>query len=276
MSFARSDKPPYKNFPAAATRAGRQHWRRARSLRYGEGKAALALMRNGEVLRREFVRGRERWSLSGGFKLAPFVVRHLLSNPEIVAADDSLLVGMSQTFTLARLARGLRVPPRTPQDKRKANEMDMSKFVKRILTVADVKASGPRILHIAKVEEGRYDKPVLVFDNGERLTLSETNNLILQGAYGPDSDHWTGKKVELAVGELTYNKKPVEAIIVKPISPGLTEVERVAATTKLADAERDEHSIERDSSPAGNGRAVAAGSRNSDMDDDIPFAPEWR
>jgi hypothetical protein len=80
----------------------RGHWRRTKSLRFGEGRAALALMKNGEVLRREFIRGHERWSLSGGLKLSPFVVRRLLSNPLVTAVGDGLLAGATQNFVHAQ------------------------------------------------------------------------------------------------------------------------------------------------------------------------------
>jgi hypothetical protein len=100
MSFARSDKPPYKNFRSPSTRAKYRHWRKTKTLRYGEGATALALMRSGAVLRCEHVGGRTRWSC-GGFKVAPFVVRHLLKNPNVVALADGLLGETPQTFVHA-------------------------------------------------------------------------------------------------------------------------------------------------------------------------------
>jgi hypothetical protein len=83
-----------------------QRPRRKKDLRFGEGRRALAAMESGELLRREFIGGRTRWSLSGGTKISPFVARRLLLNPEIVALKDGLLSGSSQAFVyLARADR---------------------------------------------------------------------------------------------------------------------------------------------------------------------------
>jgi hypothetical protein len=82
-----------------------------------------------------------------------------------------------------------------------------------------VKVNGPLRMVIASVVEGKFDKLDLVFDDGTQLSLNVTNTRILARAYGTDAADWIGKEVELNVGEIEYQGKLQESIIVKPISP---------------------------------------------------------
>jgi hypothetical protein len=97
--------------------------------------------------------------------------------------------------------------------------MDMRKFSSpTFLKVNDVR-DGPLQLQIAVVNEGKYEKPDLVFETGETLSLNATNVNTLMRAYGSNSDHWTGKEIELALAKIKYQGELQDAVIVKPISP---------------------------------------------------------
>jgi hypothetical protein len=79
--------------------------------------------------------------------------------------------------------------------------MDMRKFSgEHFIKTADVR-DGPLQMQIAVVREGKFDKPDLVFESGDLLSLNATNNQILLRAYGPNSDNWIGKDIELFLGE---------------------------------------------------------------------------
>jgi hypothetical protein len=98
--------------------------------------------------------------------------------------------------------------------------MDLSNYFGSVfLKVEDIKTSGPRRVKIVGVQEGRYGKPDLHFDDGTCLSCNATNGRRLAKAYGFDSDDWLGKEVELVVGEVQYQGKPQEAILITPISP---------------------------------------------------------
>jgi len=98
--------------------------------------------------------------------------------------------------------------------------MDVSKYVSSVfLKVGDIKANGPTQVKIIDVVEGRYGKLDLHFDDGTCLSCNATNGRALAKAYGFNSDDWIDKDVELVVGEIMYQGKPQEAILVKPISP---------------------------------------------------------
>ena len=101
--------------------------------------------------------------------------------------------------------------------------MDMRQFKKpRLLKVDDVR-SGPRQLRIAGVLQGKYEKPDLVFESGDKLGLSATNIDILAEAYGWDSNMWIGHVVELSVGKGQFSGKEVDMVLLKPISKAEVE-----------------------------------------------------
>jgi hypothetical protein len=125
--------------------------------------------------------------------------------------------------------------------------MRMSSYVKKYLKAADV-MEGPLIMHIADVKEGTYG-PELVFESGETLSLNVTNNVTLIKAYGDgDGTNWIGMKIELYHGELEYKGKMVASVLVRPLTPGLSDDEKADAVTTAAETKR-----------------------NGDMNDDIPF-----
>jgi hypothetical protein len=98
--------------------------------------------------------------------------------------------------------------------------MDMSKYSGNVfLKVEDIEASGPIEVTITGVSEGRFGRPDLTLNDGSQLSVNKTNNRALLRAYGDKSDNWIGKLIELRVGNLKYDGKLQEAIVVKPLSP---------------------------------------------------------
>ena len=133
--------------------------------------------------------------------------------------------------------------------------IDMRKYGgEYYLTIADVR-DGPLRMKIVDIREGKYDKPDLIFETGDALSLNATNRRVLMRAYGPTSDTWLGKDIELVLGEVEFQGKSQESVLTKPISPPLTATERAAATPEPT-------------------RVNGGGSTS--MDDDIPFGPEFR
>jgi hypothetical protein len=110
----------------------------------------------------------------------------------------------------------------TPSAVKESHDVRHAQILRQKLhKIADVRG-GPLQVRIAFVEEGQYGRPNLVFESGEVLSLNATNNKILIRAYGPNSDDWIGKDIELFRGEIEYQKKMQEAVMVRPISPPLT------------------------------------------------------
>jgi hypothetical protein len=96
--------------------------------------------------------------------------------------------------------------------------LNMRKYSSQsFLKVADVR-DGPLLHQIGAVREGKFDKPELVFETGDILSLNATNTKTLIRAFGSDSDGWIGKQIELYLGKLQYQGSTQEGVIVRPIS----------------------------------------------------------
>jgi hypothetical protein len=97
--------------------------------------------------------------------------------------------------------------------------MDMKKYGgERFLKVNDVR-DGPIQGQIAVVKEGKWDKPNVVLESGDVLSLNGTNIKTLTRAYGAESDYWIGKQIELFLGVIQFQGSDREAVLVRPISP---------------------------------------------------------
>jgi hypothetical protein len=77
---------------------------------------------------------------------------------------------------------------------------------------------GPEQKVVAAVEEGKFEKLNLIFDDGSALSLNATNTRALSKAFGPETDDWPGHAVELYAGEIEYQGKPQPAVLVRSIS----------------------------------------------------------
>jgi hypothetical protein len=96
--------------------------------------------------------------------------------------------------------------------------MDMRKHSGAVFVKVDDVRDGPIKDRIGAVVMGKYDKPDIVFESGARLSVNSTNNQTLIRAYGWNSDDWIGHAIELSLGEGEFQDKPVEMVVVKPIS----------------------------------------------------------
>jgi hypothetical protein len=77
----------------------------------------------------------------------------------------------------------------------------------------------PRQDQIVDISIGNYDKPVATLKGGGKLSLNATNCSVLGRAYGPDSDDWVDKTIELYVGQVEFKGEMQDSVLVRPISP---------------------------------------------------------
>jgi hypothetical protein len=75
--------------------------------------------------------------------------------------------------------------------------MDMRQYAGSSFVTVESLRDGPREDKIASVEPGKYDKPVVTFESGNKLSLNKTNVNTLIRAYGPDDEDWIDCTVEL-------------------------------------------------------------------------------
>ena len=99
--------------------------------------------------------------------------------------------------------------------------MDMREYIgATFIKVADVR-DGPLRMQIAAIREGKFDKPDMMFESGEVLSLNATNTRILMRAYGQESADWIGKEIELAPGQTPFQGQLRDSVGVRPISPSV-------------------------------------------------------
>jgi hypothetical protein len=125
--------------------------------------------------------------------------------------------------------------------------MDISEQISSggFIKVADL-AGGPRREVIAEVRPGRYQNPDCEFQSGAILTLNATNMRTMAAVWGPETDAWTAKEIELYVGKTQYQGQDRDSVLVKTISPPIPIAERpkpkpaVAAPKRAAPVDMDD------------------------------------
>ena len=64
--------------------------------------------------------------------------------------------------------------------------------------------------------QGKYEKPDLLFTNGDALSLNANNRRTLIHATARTVDDWIGKVIELSLGTVEFQGKEQESVVVKP------------------------------------------------------------
>jgi hypothetical protein len=110
--------------------------------------------------------------------------------------------------------------------------MDLSKYAgSRFLKLADV-ANGPKRKIIASVVEGQFDKPVMQFTDGSKLSLNVTNVNTLLDLFGSaDSEYVVGKLVEIYAGTTKYQGADKPSVLLR----GVPDIDDLVEETKVAD-----------------------------------------
>jgi len=100
------------------------------------------------------------------------------------------------------------------------------------LTAADIQQPTLKIISSVTAETIGTGpaKPVAWFTDGTKLILNQFNAFELSSWYGDDTDHWTGKPVELYPANTMYQGKTVPCIRVRQPQ------QQVATTVPVASA----------------------------------------
>jgi hypothetical protein len=108
-----------------------------------------------------------------------------------------------------------RQPKRAAKQRRR--QVDMSKYTGSTFIKVDDLIHGPEQKQIIEIEEGRYDKPVVTFDDGSKLSLNGTNVGTLIRAFGKNDRDWLSRKIELYVGTIHYNGNDNASVLVRAL-----------------------------------------------------------
>jgi hypothetical protein len=113
----------------------------------------------------------------------------------------------------------------------KEKTMDMTQYAGASFIKFDDVRDGPFRGKIKEVTPGKFDRPVLGFADGAKLTLNTTNVKILCRTLGPDSRGWIGHIVECFAGETKFQDEVKDSVLVRPLTAPTEQqlAERAAA-----------------------------------------------
>jgi hypothetical protein len=145
--------------------------------------------------------------------------------------------------------------------------VDMRKFSgESFIKLNDVR-DGPLQETISGVKSGKFDKPNLLFESGGSLSLNATNNAALIRAFGPNSDDWIGKEIELYAGVVEFQNRPLDAVLVRAISTPLKPSERTKLEPEFgSDPDETSKPAKPKKTPTKKG-----GGGGADFSDEIPY-----
>ena len=117
-------------------------------------------------------------------------------------------------------------------------------------------------------EEGKEQKPVLYFNGMDRgLVLNKTNATMISGAFGSETDNWTGKTVGLWVDPNVMfgnEKRPGLRVKVFSADPVFEEAKPDQGQVYTEEQSADNQTMSQEHSASGS-------ITNPDFDDSIPF-----
>lgn len=152
------------------------------------------------------------------------------------------------------------------------NDAFPSKWLKASDIEGDMRVS---IASVTMEDVGDDDrKPVVWFNEYDKgMVLNKTNANNVSALYGADSDNWIGKPMTLATAMVDFQGKSMRALrLYAPNTRTGHNTTRKPAYQSGLPAEQRQQSGD----PRGNVPPPQSSADYAVMDDDVPFAPEFR
>ena len=144
--------------------------------------------------------------------------------------------------------------------------MDMRNYAPKKIRPDEVR-DGPIQTRVLGVFENEMTgRPVLELENGSTFMLNDGNTNTLINAWGVESDDWKEREIEFSLSTYKDFKtgEDKETVKVRAIPPATPTTGNGGTPSRPA-------------LPPSRGAAAGAhASLRGEMDDDVPFAPEWR
>jgi len=146
-------------------------------------------------------------------------------------------------------------------------------FPSKYLKAADLEGTPTVTISTIRFEEVGKDKdmrPILYFHGEEKgIVINKTNATNISKLYGYETDDWCGKQVMLGTTWVDFNGQSVEAIRIYP-------PKRAGASPNapLKPSNGQQQFDDRNPPPVSDSSGAYRGP--ADLDDEIPFSPEWR
>jgi len=100
--------------------------------------------------------------------------------------------------------------------------VSMKKYAGSQFLKLETLGDGERVETIAGIIEASaatYDKPILVFKSGARMSLNKTNTSALCRDLGEDSEDWIEKEVRIYVGRVKFQGGLQDGLLIEALDP---------------------------------------------------------
>ena len=161
--------------------------------------------------------------------------------------------------------------------------MDINQaFPSKYLKASDLEGQRATVTISSATQEelGGDLKVILYFQGKEKgMVLNKTNAYTISAMYGPITENWIGRQIEIFATMVTFQGQPVPALRVAPPMQQQTPQQPVQQPQPNAYQQAQQGPVtpqpaqgqqfdERNPPPV-EGNPI-------DLDDEVPFAPEWR
>lgn len=112
-----------------------------------------------------------------------------------------------------------RIQTRQAQANERKDEMNIDSYITSSgFITSDTVYGGPIRDTIADCKMGKYEKLNLHLQGGGILGLNQTNLRTLRNAWGPESENWVGKEIELSLGQTKWQGEDKDTVVLRPVS----------------------------------------------------------
>ncbi len=135
-----------------------------------------------------------------------------------------------------------------------------------------------KIAGITVEKLGEDLRPIISFSGTDKtLVVNKTNANRISASYGRETDDWIGKDIEVYPDQVEFQGRMVEAIRVRvPAKPPQQGMQNPMPNIKPVTTGVKPLTGHLDAPPPAGPEVYGAGSLADDLNDSIPFAPEWR
>ena len=99
-------------------------------------------------------------------------------------------------------------------------------FPSKYLKASDLQGRAVSVV-IKSIEHGDAEmdnKPIVYFEGKDKgLVLNKTNAMSISSDYGPETNGWIGKTIELFSQKVQFNNQMVDSIRVRAVNPALND-----------------------------------------------------
>jgi hypothetical protein len=151
-------------------------------------------------------------------------------------------------------------------------------FPSKYLKSADLKGAAVKVkIRDVQVEQIGGDRKLIMYFAGKEkgMVLNKTNARTIGDVYGEDTDAWIDQPIEVFAMKVDFQGRMVDGLRVRVLPKKAGQQRKPAEDNGWTDSESPAPKEKAYAEASGRG-APRGGSIAEELDDEIPFAPEWR